>query len=362
MNRLLDTATRHRTASGLGAIIVAVAIGVLIFVLKKTDEPPAPEPVATVTTAAAASGSLSGLALAYGTIASAPRHTSVVTMPYDGMIESVQVHDGGSVRAGEPMVTVSLAPTAAVQSAQARSALDLAKQNLDRMQRLAADRLVSNDQVAAARKAFLDAQAEVDQQRKIGADQAEKTLRAPFDGVVTGLTVMPGDRIQANATMATLSSRSDLIVQLGLEPEDAVRLAAGAAVQLAVPFHESAVINTQLASVGAMVDPTSRLVKAVAEIPAASAGSVALGMTLVAHINLPERKGILIPRAALLEDAAGPFVFTLAGGKAHRQAVKILVETDESALIGDGVAAGARVVIAGNAGLEDNMAAQESKQ
>src|SRR5580658_5209748 len=57
------------------------------------------EPAAAVQTAPAVQGSLSPVAVAWGTITSAPAHTRIVVMPHEGTIASVPVHNGDAVRA-----------------------------------------------------------------------------------------------------------------------------------------------------------------------------------------------------------------------------------------------------------------------
>jgi hypothetical protein len=66
-------------------------------------------------------------------------------------------------------------------------------------------------------------------------------------------------------------------------------------------------------------------------------------------------QGILIPRTALLEDSKGPYVFTVLEDEAKRQDIKVLVETDDMALI-DGLdpALGSDVVISNNSELDDD--------
>jgi RND family efflux transporter MFP subunit len=326
----------------------------------RTDTPASAESMASVVTALAAQGSLSATAVSYGTVASAPRHTAIIAVLHDGIVKNIHVRNGEAVRAGAALVTIATAPTAVVQFAQARSALDFATQDLARIERLFADQLATNDQLATARKALSDAQAQFDQQHNMGADQAEEILRAPFDGVISGLSATLCDRLQANAVVGTLASRSDLIVQLGIEPAVATKLAPGAAVKLISPLDKSMLIPGKLASIGAMVDPTTRLVKAVVEIPAADAARVTLGTTLIAQVELPARSGIVIDRNALLEDAQGTYLFTVTDGKAHRLAVTILVETDDKMLVADGLATGTRVIVSGNAALDDGVAVREA--
>jgi len=312
------------------------------------------EGTATVTVATPTTGSLSPLALAYGVVASSPQHTFVISLMRDGVFKSVNVREGDTVRAGQPIVTVITAPANNAAYAQAKSAVDFATQDLARVQRMFANKLATNDQISTARKALADAQVNLEQQRSIGAGETETVLRAPFDGVITTLMAVPGDKVQASTTIATVSSRSDVVVELGLEPEDASKLAPGAAVKLNAPFGTMEFM-AKLTSIGASVDPMTHLVKAIADIPAASGARLSLGTTLLAHITLPPLQGILIPRSALLEDAKGPYVFTVSEDSAKRQDIKVLVETDDMALI-DGLdpALGSDVVISNNSELDDD--------
>jgi RND family efflux transporter MFP subunit len=278
----------------------------------------------------------------------------------DGVFKTVNVRDGETVRAGQPIVTITTAPANTAAYAQAKSAVDFATQDLTRVERMFANKLATNDQIATARKTLADAQVNLEQQSKIGAGEAEVILRAPFDGVITGLMATPGDKVQAGTTIATVVSRSDAVVELNLEPEDASKLTPGAPVRLTVSFQGDAEITGKLTSIGASIDPMTHLVKAIVAVPAATGARLALGTTLVAHIDLPARQGILIPRTALLEDATGPYVFTVSEGAAKRQDIKVLVETDDMALI-DGLdpALGSQVVVSGNSELEDDTPVQE---
>jgi RND family efflux transporter MFP subunit len=318
---------------------------------------------ATVTTTDATQGELSPIATAYGTVITSPQNSFVIQIPRDGVFKSVNVRDGDVVRAGQPIVTVVTAAANQTAYEQAKSAVDFATRDLDRVQRLLAQQLATNDQLATARKALDDAKIQLDAQNKIGAGAGEETIRAPFDGVVTGLTAVPGDKVQANNAIATVVRRSDLTVQLNLEPDDATNVKPGATVKLSNTFGGSGEeIAGKLRSIGASVDPMTHLVKALVDVPAAAASKFALGATLLAHIELPPKQGILVPRTALLEDSTGPYIFTISEDTAHKQNVKVLVETADQALI-DGVdpALGTKVVVNNNTELDDDTPVQEAK-
>ena len=353
--------SRSKVAGAIGLTLSVAAAVILIVLHYPNTAPAAVEPKAAVVTSLAVRGSLSASVLAYGTVVSAPGHTLAIVMPHEGTIAAVHVHDGDAVRAGQAIVTIAIAPAAAAQFSQALAALDFAKADLARVERLFGEKLAANDQLAAARRAYTDAQAQFDQQTHIGTDRAQDTLRAPFAGVIFALTGTPGDRPVVGAAIATLASRSDVVLQLGLEPTDAAGLAPGAPVRLDLPQGGVASIKGTLIAVGAAIDPVSRLVKAVAQIAAADAAHLTLGMTLIAHIDLPARQGVVFSRGALLEDAAGPFIFRVVDGKAHRMPVHILVETNTQTLIDGNLADGTRVIVSGNAALEEGVAVQEVK-
>lgn len=355
-------------ASLLVTVIVLAGIGYYAGLFGGAEKPDAAaagtaeiKGTATVTTTDATQGSLSPMATAYAVVTSSPQNSFVIQIPRDGVFKSVNVREGDLVRKGQPIVTVVTAAANTTAYEQAKSAVDFATRDVQRLERLFAEKLATNDQVATARKSLDDAKIQLDAQAKIGAGNGEQTITAPFDGVVTGLMAVPGDKVQANNTIATLVSRTNLTVQLNLEPDDAVKLAPGAKVTIANTFGGNE-IEGKLRSVGASVDPMTHLVKATADVPAADATRFELGATLVAHIELPPKQGILVPRSALLEDSSGPYIFTISEDTAHKQNVKVLVETDDKALV-DGVdpALGTKVVVDNNTELDDDTPVQETK-
>jgi RND family efflux transporter MFP subunit len=353
-------------ASVLATVLILAGIGWYAGLFGAGEKPEATaaaevEGTAMVTTTDATQGSLSPTALAYGTVVSSPQNSFVIQIPRDGTFKTVNVRDGEAVRTGQPIVTVVTAAANTTAYAQAKSTVDFATRDVQRLENLFAQRLATNDQVATARKALEDAKIQLDAQEKIGAGAGEQTIRAPFDGIITGLMAVPGDKVQANNTIATLVSRSNLTVQLSLEPEDAAKLAPNANVKLTNTFGGNA-IEGKLRTIGASVDPATHLVKALCDVPAAAGANLALGATLVAHIELPAKQGILVPRTALLEDSSGPYIFTIADETAHKQNVKVLVETDDMALV-DGVdpALGTKVVVNNNTELDDDTPVQEAK-
>src|SRR5205807_4127977 len=98
-------------------------------------------------------------------------------------------------------------------------------------------KLATATQLATAEKAVSDARAVFEAQTTIGAGKPSEVLRAKTAGVVTAVSVSPGDRVQANAAIASIAARDRLIVNLGLEPSAAFEVSRGASVLLQAPQH-----------------------------------------------------------------------------------------------------------------------------
>ena len=311
------------------------------------------EPAALVGLAKAVSSTLHPEVVGYGTVAPDSDYLTTVAIPREGIVTAVSVRAGQLVRVGDPIATIETAPAAAANYQQAKSQLAFAGKDLAHTKALYDEQLATKSQLASAQKAYADAQAQLQAQTKIGAGQASEILRATAAGIVTAFSVSPGDRLQANAPIASIATRDRLLLNLGLEPEETLRVPVGAKVVLRSPQTDRIHFSGQVDSINATVDPKSRLVNAVVKIPQNVARELILGMVLEGTVQLPGVTGIAVPRSALMTDKGGTYVFVVTNSVARRHNVKVRLETDQGALISDGVHTGDQVVDSGNAGLDD---------
>src|SRR6202030_679100 len=93
-----------------------------------------------------------------------------------------------------------------------------AARSLARQQQLFKQQLTTRDSVETAEKAVSDAQLTLDMFEKIGSIKPSEILAAPFDGVVSAISVSKGDRISAGAPLMTLSRTDQVILSVGIEP------------------------------------------------------------------------------------------------------------------------------------------------
>ncbi|MBU6476033.1 MAG: efflux RND transporter periplasmic adaptor subunit, partial [Alphaproteobacteria bacterium] len=316
---------------------------------------------ALVQTAPVREGTLQQFITAYGVVQPDPDRAHTVSMPHEGIIGGVFVRPGQTVKAGDPLVEIENSPNATAQYDQSVAAVTFARHDLAREKRLLKEHLATRDQVAAAEKALTDAEAGYAQMQKTGVNQENKTLRSPFDGIVTAVMVTAGAHLQASAVLLTIGDKNALVVALGLEPEDAPRIRAGAAVRLSAPLDPAVSIDAKIGDVLGMTDPATHLVDALVQIGAPATDGLVLGMTLKGKIALQSYTGAIVPHAALMQDARGAYLFTLRNGTARKTYVSVAFDDDKDAVLKDGIAADTPVVVSGNAALNDGDAVRTLK-
>ncbi len=108
------------------------------------------------------------------------------------------------------------------------------------------------------------------------------------------------------------------------------------------------------------VDPKTQLVSAIVSLPRDAAGPLVPGMKVRASLQIGTRTSIAVPRDAVLSDDHGDYVFQVSGGKAHRVAVKKVLDASGLAAITGLTDLAAPVVVVGNYELQDGMAVKDA--
>ena len=163
----------------------------------------------------------------YGTITLNPDKVISLNFSRAGQITRLLVSTGEVVKKGLPLLEFETSPQDSVGYVQAQSAVDFARHELSRLKNLAADQLATRSQVAQAQKALSDAEASLAAQKQLGTDRKKELLLAPFDGLVNDLKVVQGERIQMGTTALQLARTDGLLVVLGIEPEDRIKVKPG---------------------------------------------------------------------------------------------------------------------------------------
>lgn len=261
---------------------------------------------------------------AWGRAVADSSHLQRLNLAHAGRVRELPVTAGQAVHKGQALLRMVTDPTARQAYLQAEHALALARGNLARTRQLAAQHLATREQLAAARKALDDASAALQAQRDLGDGQAEYTLRAPADGVVTALHVGRGDRVAADAPLMDFAPSRGLVALLGVQPELAGRIRVGMPVRLSAVYASHDSVLGRIDMVGHAIDPGNGLVPVRASIPAATAATWVAGNPVVGRIHTTEFTAWAVPRGAVLDDARGHYLFQASHGHARRVNVEVL--------------------------------------
>ena len=297
----------------------------------------------------------------YGMVGVDPRATFSGNFPVAGQLLRLFVSQGEQVRKGAPLAELSVSPNDSLGYSQARSNLVFARSELDRVTALANRQLATRSQLDQARKNLQDAEATLTAQQALGADRTVRRLTAPFSGIVTQVTAMPGDRLQAGAPLMQLARADRLQALIGIEPEEVGRIRAGMAVRVSSVFDERTVVNGRVSKIFGMINPQTRLVDLVVTLRPGSQPHLTPGTRVKGVISLAHLAGFAVPRRAVLKDTGGTYLFVVRNGLAHRITVKTGIETKDHIMVSGRLAPGERVVVLGNYELRDGMAVREER-
>lgn len=279
--------------------------------------------VALVTTAMPVQQGFHDSVAAWGSAVADPHHARAISLGHGGQVIALTVSAGQTVRRGQPLLTVVPDPAARSAYQQAQGAATLAQGELRRTEQLAAQHLATASQVATARKTLADAQSALAAQQALGGGAAQETVAAPDDGVVTSLSVGLGDRFAANAPLLAFMPAHALIAELGVQPDEGTALRVGMPVSVQGVYGDAKAFTGKLVMVGRAIDPQTHLLPVQAEIPAAADARLVAGAALAASIQSDNYTAWAVPRAAVLHDEQGDYLFQLDHGKAHRVDVEL---------------------------------------
>lgn len=167
-------------------------------------------------------------------------------------------------------------------------------------------------------------------------------IKAPFDGIVTGLSVEAGDSISRDAVLASVITQ-DMRADIILNEVDAAKVAESASVKLSFDALPELSLSGRISRINTIGEVTQNVVSYGAEISFDEQNaSLRPGMSVSADIVVSKRQGVLlVPNAALSVSNGKTTVNTKTGTKRVTVGITDNVRTE----ILDGLQEGDRVLI-----------------
>lgn len=338
------------------AVTIRVALAAAMVLGSAVQAAAAPAPSVLVTTETPRQGSVPRTLTVYGTIQAAPSGSQTLSLLRAGRVTRVLAAPGEAVKKGQPLLEITPDPSTVAIYDQAVAALNLARGQRARTAQMLRQRLATRDQLAQADKAVSDAQANLDALKRAGGGSGPQMLTSPFDGVVVALQAAPGAAAAPGAPLATVARSDQLIAATGLEPGRRPLVAPGQSAEIK-PLDGGATIPGRVRSVGAMLDPLSRLVPMLVSIDPQGAPDQIPGLLAGEPVRVIVQTGALrgwfVPRDAVQSDAGGHYVFQLSGDKAVRVNVRVVGTAGGTTIVAGHVEPDRPLVTSGNYQLHD---------
>ena len=354
-------------------IVLILVIGFLGYLWSKSHKKP--------TTFGTEQGAVSDIVkktVATGAIN--PRNQVEIKPRVSGVLEKINVQPGDLVKAGDPIARIRIVPNAqglaqaqsGVQSAQI--SFDNAKRELDRNQKLFAQGVIADAELAKFRTDFAlqkealaaantNLQIVKDGQSRSGEKNSNVIVTSTVDGMVidvpvkVGYSVTESNTFNAGTTIATVANMNDMIFQGQVDESEVGKVKEGMALKIKIGALESEQFDGKLE----YISPQGKLVDGAIqfEIKAAIVKKpgifIRAGYSANADVVLDERKQVLAIREALVqfdeEKNKQPFVEVETTPQSFtRHDVKLGLSDGITTEVLSGVSKGDHIKIPSNAG------------
>jgi len=247
---------------------------------------------------------------------------SALSFKIDGVIHSVDVRAGGAVAAGQTLATLDPMEIDA-EVARARAALEKARRDLGRAERLRSQQVSTLEEVQDATTAVELAGA--------GLQAAEfnrrfATISAPADGVVLQRQADPVEVVKAGTPVVRFAANdSSWIVRVGLAERELAGVSVGRAARIELTGHGG--VDAQVTHIVGMLDPATRTLPVELELrdPPAGLRSGFVARVQIVPQSVPPRP--VVPLEAIVAgDGLSASVFLVDEGGTRARRVPVTLE------------------------------------
>jgi len=273
----------------------------------------------------------------------------------EGRITAVLVHEGDDVVDDQTLLRLDDRLLHAEMD-KAVASLRQAELDVERLQQLMAKKLVSEDALTRAQTAREIARA---QERALRTRLSYMTIRAPFAGTIAQRLIEPGDVAPKHTHLLTLIDPSVLVTDVQVSELVLPHLKVGDRASVRIDALGSQAFPGSVLRIYPTVDPSTRrgqMEVALTPVPSGARPGQFCRVTLFAG----GQEHLVIPYAALRQDAKGEYVFLFRVDKAkpdrgevRRVAVVSGLHLQDKVEIRKGLQVGQQVVAKGFIGLAD---------
>lgn len=266
----------------------------------------------------------------------------------EGRITAINITPGEEIEAGA--VIAQLDDEMEVATLQeVKSAVEEKQRALERAQTLIRSNTISQASLEQLRSGNAVAQAALARAERRFAD---RTIRAPFNGVLGITSVDLGARVDTDTVLTTLDDLSEVEIEFRLPETVYGQISAGQAIEATSAAFPDRRFTGQVDAIDSRIDQTSRSFRVRARLPNQDR-VLPVGMFMRLDLNLASRQGVVVPEEALLVQGPTTYLYVIEDGVARQQKVETGQRRKGIVEITDGVAEGDVIATRGIQSLRD---------
>jgi len=298
-----------------------------------------------------------------GTVVAMPNQDVKVGALVAGRVDSLSVAEGDWVTAGQIVAEIDPRPyadqkrQAAAGVAQATAAVENARLNFERTERLFQRGIAAGKEVedARAQRAAADAALEQAAATLETADrQLSRThVASPIAGQIVKRLVSVGEQVDGTAAdpIVEVANLDHVEIAAAIPADHLGRVGIGQRAEVTSDAYTGRAFEGEIIAIAPAVDSATNT--ALARIRLANTGRLLkIGMFAQAQIGVSERKGVLtVPPSAVSKGEEETAVYVVSGAIATRTKVTLGLETSEAVEIASGLTEGQKVLTSAVHGL-----------
>jgi RND family efflux transporter MFP subunit len=359
-----------RTGEDARRHLVIIAAAIIALVASGCSKPAADEEIASadVPTISAETGVVARQDLVEplvvrGSVVAMPNQDVKIAAQVAGRIDSLNVAEGDWVTAGQVIAEIDPRPfndqkrQAAAAVSNAKAALENARLNLERTERLFQRGIAAGKEVEDARAQLASAEASREQAAAL-FDTAERELSrthvaSPIAGQIVKRLASVGEQVDGTASqpVAQVINIDHVEVAAAVPAEHLGRIRIGQPVTITSDTYADQRFPGEILAIAPSVDAATNTT--LARIRTANPGRLLkVGMFVQAQVGLSVRKGALtVPPSAVSKGEEDTVVYVVSGETATRTKVKLGIETTAAVEVLDGLKEGQRILTSAVHGL-----------
>ncbi|MEM9555208.1 MAG: efflux RND transporter periplasmic adaptor subunit [Acidobacteriota bacterium] len=271
----------------------------------------------------------------------------------EGRVARLTVDEGDLVTSGQVLAELA-ADDEKIAVEKARVRAETARHAFERAERLRDQELLADEEFESTALSYRVAQQELAEAEVL---LGKTRIRAPFAGRVTQRTIQLGQHVRPGDALFTIADFEPLVARIYLPERDVLALDEGRSVRLVLRADDAIAFDGTIRQISPVVDTATGTVKVTVESRRPPAAVRPGAFVRVDIVRETRSEAVLLPREAVLRELREAYVFVATDdGVAERRAITLGLEENGRVEAVDGVAAGEKVIVAGQGGLEDGAA------